>query len=190
MKRVLIISVFLFILAGCSTGEPQKADNKVPVNINSDQEMEEEQTPEPIKSDQVAESNNKINLEEREEVELMEDRVEEKIDKLLIGFYNFEKRTEENFSKLNDRMSNLESRMDSLENRMENLESRMDSLENRMNSLENRMDSLESNMDNLDKNINSRFDTLEKRIRSIKGIVGENMADIADINKRIEKQIS
>ena len=99
----------------------------------------------------------------------MEDRVEEKIDKLLTGFYNFEKRTEKNFSELNDRMSNLENRMD---------------------SIESRMDSLETNMDNLDKNMNSRFDTLEKRIRSIKGIVGENMADIADINKRIEKQIS
>ena len=31
----------------------------------------------------------------------MEDRVEEKIDKLLTGFYNFEKRTGENFKKLN-----------------------------------------------------------------------------------------
>ena len=101
----------------------------------------------------------------------MSNQVEEKIDKLLNGFYNFEKRTDENFSKLSNRMDSLEGRMDNLENRMDNLENRMDGLENTVNDMGIKMD--------------SRFDNLEKRVRSIKGIVGENMADIADINRRL-----
>lgn len=96
----------------------------------------------------------------------MSNQVEEKIDKLLSGFYNFEKRTDENFSKLSNRMDSLEGRMDNLENRMDSLETKVDSLEVKMDS---------------------RFDSVEKSIRSIKGIVGENMSDIADINRRLGK---
>lgn len=33
----------------------------------------------------------------------------------------------------------------------------------------------------------SRFYNFEKRVKSIKGIVGENMPDIADINRRLGK---
>ena len=89
----------------------------------------------------------------------MSNQIEEKIDKLLSGFYNFEKKTDKNFLKLEKRMDDLESRMDKLETKVDGLEVKM----------------------------NSRFDSVEKSIRSIKGIVGENMSDIADINRRLGK---
>ncbi len=66
--------------------------------------------------------------------------MEEKIDKLLKGFYDFKKSMEANFDGVNSRLDKLESRMDKLESRMDKLESRMDKLEGRMDKLEKKMD--------------------------------------------------
>ena len=117
----------------------------------------------------------------------MSDDLKKKMDELLMGFYNFEKKTDENFSKMDSKIDGLENKINNLESRMDNLENRMDSLENRMDSLENRMNSLETKVDDLEIKMDSRFDNVEKSIRSIKGIVGENMSDIADINRRLGK---
>ena len=58
--------------------------------------------------------------------------MEEKLDRLLEGFYDFKKSMEANFESVNSRLDNLENRMDNLENRMDSLENRMDGLEEKM----------------------------------------------------------
>ena len=52
--------------------------------------------------------------------------MEEKIDELLKGFYDFKKSMEANFDGVNSRLDKLESRMDKLEIRMNKLEEKMD----------------------------------------------------------------
>jgi len=45
--------------------------------------------------------------------------VEEKLDRLLEGFYDFKKSMEANFESVNSRLDNLENRMDGLEEKMD-----------------------------------------------------------------------
>ena len=58
--------------------------------------------------------------------------MEEKLDRLLEGFYDFKKSMEANFESVNGRLDKLESRMDKLESRMDKLEIRMNKLEEKM----------------------------------------------------------
>ena len=105
----------------------------------------------------------------------MSSEIDKKIDELLAAFNNFSKDIESKSFKEKTN-NNSQNRKNTLEEKNNNIDEEMIDLKRRMVKLEDKMD--------------NRFDILEKRIRSIMGIVGENMADIADINKRIEKQIS
>jgi peptidyl-prolyl cis-trans isomerase B (cyclophilin B) len=66
MKKVFIIFACLLILTGCSAGESEQENNDFLSNVdsnNSNSEINNQQAPEPVKSDQAAETDNKINLE-------------------------------------------------------------------------------------------------------------------------------
>ena len=91
--------------------------------------------------------------------------MEDKIDQLLTGFYDFKK--------------SMESRFDILENRFDNLEGRFDNLENRVENMETEMF---SRFDKLDK----QYKVFIKDLRSTRRIAGENMRDVEDLEERVE----
>ncbi|MFW6035103.1 MAG: hypothetical protein ACOCRZ_02485 [Halothermotrichaceae bacterium] len=99
--------------------------------------------------------------------------MEDKIDQLLTGFYNFKKLMEERFDGLEERMGKLEERFDGLEERFDKMEDRVDRLEDNMNKRFGKLD--------------KQYKSFMKDLGTTRRMAAENMRDVEDLDERVEK---
>lgn len=100
-------------------------------------------------------------------IDMSEQELHDKIDKLLLGFGEFKINIDKKFSQIDKRFDKVDKKFDHVDKRFDKLE----------NSIKNIYKKLEEH--------DERFNKIDSKINTIKKMAAENYIDIADLKDRV-----